>query len=225
MIRIGIHTGQNNTQAYRKAIEKVVALKLVGEFRHNNSNNRSQKLNGYKNYTEFSDIIEDCDAILFLNYSNSHFDALIKAVKSSKHIFLESIHNLDLMEARELMKLAVEANVIFKIGLKESCFACMQEIKSDFENPLLIESIITKKNNRKTQYNILDNEIVDIIFQCLNLMWCYSTHPAFMIFGKKPFFTALLLTSHLRPSPLRSFRRVMLYSRNTWNGQAIVFVS
>jgi len=68
------------------------------------------------------------------------------------------------------MKLSVEANVIFKIGLMESCFACIEKVKEDFENPLLVESFISKKNNKKKDYNILDNEIIDIIFQTLNLI-------------------------------------------------------
>jgi len=34
MIRVGIHTGENNSLQYRKLIEKVSGLQFIGEYRN-----------------------------------------------------------------------------------------------------------------------------------------------------------------------------------------------
>ena len=171
MINIGIHTGHKNIQDYKKAIEPVTEFRFTGAYLNTFVKDAVKRNNGIHFFIDFDELINKNDAIVFLNYDVSQYEYLIKAVKSSKHVFFESVNMLELSDARELMKLAAEANVLFKIGLKDSCFACINDIKSEFENPLLVESIIQKRKRKEhTQFNIIDQEIIDLIFQILSLI-------------------------------------------------------
>lgn len=165
MLNIGIHAGSGRVDAYINFIKQNVNYKLCGIY----DLSIDQKLKKtYRKYTNFDLFLSDCDCIIFTNYSKNHYEQLVKAVKDSKHIFFDSLEQLEFFEAQELMKLSHEANVVFTIGIKNSYFNSIKPSINYFDNPVLVEVTI---NVRNRDMDILINELfVEFLFQILRVI-------------------------------------------------------
>lgn len=165
MLNIGIHAGSGKVDAYINLIKQNVNYKLRGIYELS----KGQKLKkAIEKYTDYDLFISDCDCIIFTNYSKNHYVQLVKAVKDSKHIFFDSLEQLEFIEAQELMKLSHEANVIFTIGIKNSYFNSIKSSYNYFDNPVLVEATI---NGIEKNTDILLNELfIEFLFQILKVI-------------------------------------------------------
>ncbi len=123
----------------------------------------SQKYNLVR-YADVEKLIDDCDAVDIVAPTSSHFKLCEAAIKKGKHVFVEKplAHTMD--EARELVKLAMEANIKFQVGHVERfnpAFLALQEFSL---NPMFIEvHRLAQFNPRGTDVSvILDLMIHDI---------------------------------------------------------------
>ena len=167
MLNVGIHTGHEKIQTYLKIINQSNIFTVSGIYTLSKLQIRQK---GIRIFSTYEELIQECDCILFIGYTKDQFNSLIKALKSSKHVYFDSLDKLEFYEAQELLKLAVEANVVFEIGLKNSFYTGIKNIHKGFENPVLVEIIIHNKLQKDIKVDILNEFIIEFIFQLLKLI-------------------------------------------------------
>ena len=109
-------------------------------------------------------LMDACDAVDIVAPTNFHFDLCKKAIRKGKHVFVEKPLANTMDEARELVKLAKEANIKFQVGHVERFNPAFLALKDQALQPMFIEvHRLAQFNPRGTDVSvILDLMIHDI---------------------------------------------------------------
>ncbi len=165
MLKVGVfgvgHLGKFHLNNW-KEIEGVT---LVGFYDPYDLNAQEVKKEyGLKRFKNVDDLIEACDAIDIVAPTTEHFDLCKKAVLKSKHVFVEKPLCNTMDEAKEIVKLAKEANIKFQVGHVERFNPALLAAKEHELNPMFIEvHRLSQFNPRGTDVSvILDLMIHDI---------------------------------------------------------------
>jgi len=131
--------------------DEQVAAKVESEFKINK-------------YGSIDDLIDAVDVVDIVTPTLSHFECASKALKKCKHVFIEKPVVTSLEEARELIKIAGEANVKVQVGHVERFNPAFLAAESFLDRPMFIESHrLAQFNPRGTDVPvILDLMIHDI---------------------------------------------------------------
>jgi predicted dehydrogenase len=115
-------------------------------------------------FLDADELIGACDAIDIVAPTNFHFELCEKAIRKSKHIFVEKPLANTMDEARQLVKLAQESNIKLQVGHVERFNPAFLALKDMELNPLFIEvHRLAQFNPRGTEVSvILDLMIHDI---------------------------------------------------------------
>jgi hypothetical protein len=110
------------------------------------------------------ELIEASDAVDIVTPTLTHFDCAVKALKKSRHVFIEKPLTHTLKEAKKLLSLANEANVKVQVGHVERFNPAFLAAASYISNPLFIETHrLAQFNPRGTDVSVvLDLMIHDI---------------------------------------------------------------
>ena len=113
MLKIGVigagHLGKIHIKLIKESNDE---YELVGFYDVNPEN--AQKVAKEFQITPYDDIdklIDDCQVVDIVTPTLSHYDCASKALKKSKHVFIEKPLTNTVEEAKKLMLLAEEANV------------------------------------------------------------------------------------------------------------------
>jgi predicted dehydrogenase len=119
---------------------------------------------GLLRYTDSEKLIDDCDIIDIVAPTIFHFKLCEAAIKKGKHVFVEKPLANTMDEARELVKLAKEANIKFQVGHVERFNPAFLALKEYVLQPMFIEvHRLAQFNPRGTDVSvILDLMIHDI---------------------------------------------------------------
>ena len=117
--------------------------------------------------TRFDDVeklMDACDIVDIVAPTTSHFDLCKAAITKGKHVFVEKPLANTMEEARELVKLAKEANIRFQVGHVERFNPAFLALDGYIINPMFIEvHRLAQFNPRGTDVSvILDLMIHDI---------------------------------------------------------------
>jgi predicted dehydrogenase len=165
MLKIGVfgvgHLGKFHLNNW-KEIEDV---KLVGFYDPNDDNafQVSEKY-GLKRYKDAAALMNACDAVDIVAPTTVHHELAKMAILKSKHVFIEKPLANTMTEAKEILKLAREANIKFQVGHVERFNPAFLAIKEYALNPMFIEvHRLSQFNPRGTDVSvILDLMIHDI---------------------------------------------------------------
>ncbi len=117
-----------------------------------------------KRFDSVDALLDTCDAVDIIAPTTFHFDLCKAAIKKGRHVFVEKplAHTMD--EARELVKLAKEANIKFQVGHVERFNPAFLAVKDNMLEPMFIEvHRLAQFNPRGTDVSvILDLMIHDI---------------------------------------------------------------
>ncbi len=165
MLKVGIfgvgHLGKFHINNWRN----IKDAELVGFF----DPNEEAAASVIKQYqlTRFNspeDLIDACDAVDIVAPTTLHFELCEKAIRKSKHVFVEKplANNMD--QANKIVKLAREANVKVQVGHVERFNPAFLALKGQTLNPMFIEvHRLAQFNPRGTEVSvILDLMIHDI---------------------------------------------------------------
>jgi predicted dehydrogenase len=139
--------------------------KLVGFCDPSDENAREvEDKYGIKRFADADQLIESCDAIDIVAPTTEHFELCKKAILKSRHVFVEKPLANTMEEAREIVKLAKEANIKFQVGHVERFNPALLAAKEHDLNPMFIEvHRLSQFNPRGTDVSvILDLMIHDI---------------------------------------------------------------
>jgi predicted dehydrogenase len=109
-------------------------------------------------------LMEECDVIDIVTPTVNHYECAVKALRNSKHIFIEKPLANTIQEAKDMMGLAEEANVKVQVGHVERFNPAFIAAQGFIKQPLFIETHrLAQFNPRGTDVSVvLDLMIHDI---------------------------------------------------------------
>ena len=125
-----------------------------------------------KRFDSVNSLLEVCDAVDIIAPTSQHFELCKAAITNGRHVFVEKPLANTMDEARELVKLAKEANIKFQVGHVERFNPAFLALKDYKLEPMFIEVLrLSQFNPRGTDVSvILDLMIhdIDIILSLVN---------------------------------------------------------
>lgn len=120
---------------------------LVGFYDPNDTAASAVEATGLKRFDTIDALIEEVDVVDIVTPTLSHYDCAVKAIRKSRHVFIEKpiTHTLD--EARELIKLAQEAGIRSQVGHVERYNPAFKAARPYINSPMFIE------NHRLSEFN------------------------------------------------------------------------
>ncbi len=117
-----------------------------------------------KRFLNEDELIERCDAVDIVAPTNFHFEICKKAIRKSKHVFVEKPLANTMSEAKELVDLVKESNIKLQVGHVERFNPAYLSIQNIQVAPMFIEvHRLAQFNPRGTEVSvILDLMIHDI---------------------------------------------------------------
>ena len=119
---------------------------------------------GLKRFDDQETLLDVCDAVDIIAPTTYHFDICEKAIRKSKHVFVEKPLADTMDQAHKIVKLAKEANVKVQVGHVERFNPAYLALKGYKLAPMFIEvHRLAQFNPRGTEVSvILDLVIHDI---------------------------------------------------------------
>jgi predicted dehydrogenase len=165
MLKIAVLGAGHLGKIHLKCIREIADFDLVGFFDPDLENAaKTEKEYGVKYWKSLDDLIDAVDVVDIVTPTISHFECAAKALKKCRHVFIEKPIVTTLNEARELIKIAGEANVKVQVGHVERFNPAFLAAEPLFDRPMFIESHrLAQFNPRGTDVPvILDLMIHDI---------------------------------------------------------------
>lgn len=165
MLKIGVIGAGHLGKIHLRLIKEIPDLLLVGFYDANPAvaETVSREFD-IKAYNSVDELIKDCEAIDIVTPTVYHYENAVKALKNSRHIFIEKPVASTIQEAKSLMQLAKEANVKGQVGHVERFNPAFIAAKPFCSNPMFIETHrLAQFNPRGTDVSVvLDLMIHDI---------------------------------------------------------------
>ena len=165
MLKVGVfgvgHLGKFHLDNWKK----IEGTTLVGFFDPSDENaNAIIEKYQLTRFTEPGELMDACDAIDIVSPTTTHFELARTALTRGKHVFVEKPLANTMDEARELVKLAREANIKFQVGHVERFNPAFLALSGYTIHPMFIEvHRLAQFNPRGTDVSvILDLMIHDI---------------------------------------------------------------
>ena len=165
MLKIGVLGAGHLGKIHIRLIKEIEAFELIGFYDPDAS---LAKEVGAKFeiqvYSDMDQLIEDCEVLDIVTPTVSHFECAEKAIKKSKHVFIEKPLTDTLEHAKVLVALAKEANIVAQVGHVERFNPAFTAISDELIDPMFIEAHrLSTFNPRGTDVSVvLDLMIHDI---------------------------------------------------------------
>src|SRR5258705_1062556 len=165
MLKIGVFGAGHLGKFHLNNWKEIADVELVG-FYDPNDNTAKEVSEKYQlpRFLDANALMDACDLIDVVAPTTNHFEWCEKAIKKSKHVFVEKPLANTMEEARQLVKLAEESGIKFQVGHVERFNPAFLAIKDMQLNPMFIEvHRLAQFNPRGTEVSvILDLMIHDI---------------------------------------------------------------
>jgi predicted dehydrogenase len=165
MLTIGIFGAGHLGKFHIGNWQKIKTAELVGFYDPNNETATAvTKAYKLKRFEDADALMDACDAVDIIAPTTLHFDLCEKAIRKSKHVFVEKPLADTMEQAHKIVKLAKEANVKVQVGHVERFNPAYLALKGYELNPMFIEvHRLSQFNPRGTEVSvILDLMIHDI---------------------------------------------------------------
>ena len=141
MLRIGVLGAGHLGKIHIKCINDSDAYQLVGFYDPDEKISATvEKEFGVRRLSDIQEVIDLCDVVDIVTPTISHFDCAVQALKSSKHVFIEKPVVATPEEARQLIDLAMEADVKVQVGHVERFNPAFIAARPYLRQPLFIET-------------------------------------------------------------------------------------
>ena len=153
-INIGVigvgHLGEHHV----KHLKSIDSFKLIGI--HDINEKRAKSIGtkyGVPLYNNINELIEACDSISLVTPTETHFDIAYHCIKAKKHIFIEKPITKSVNDAKKLLKLGNDKNVIIQVGHIERFNPALTPLNNYTLKPKYIEI------QRLAPYNIRGTDV------------------------------------------------------------------
>lgn len=165
MLKIGVLGAGHLGRIHLKLLKSIEGYEVVGFYDPDDTNsNKAIADHGVTRFATAEALIDAVDVVDVVTPTVSHYDSAVKAIKRSKHVFIEKPVTATAEEARNLISLADEADVKVMVGHVERFNPAFLAVKDRTVNPMFIEAHrLAQFNPRGTDVSvILDLMIHDI---------------------------------------------------------------
>lgn len=165
MLKIGVLGAGHLGKIHLRCIKDIEDYELIGFFDPDEQNAQKTEAEfGIRKWESLDALIDATDVVDIVTPTVSHFDCASRSLKKCRHVFIEKPIVTTLAEARELIKLAEEANVKVQVGHVERFNPAFLSAEKLFNRPMFIETHrLAQFNPRGTDVPvILDLMIHDI---------------------------------------------------------------
>ena len=141
MIKIGVLGAGHLGKIHLQQLKEIPKYDLVGFFDHNEEHTKTVIADhNVLSFNSIDELIENVDVVDIVTPTLSHYDCAVKALKKSKHIFIEKPVTNTLEEAAELVELTREADVKVQVGHVERFNPAFLAAKPYCSDPMFIET-------------------------------------------------------------------------------------
>jgi len=165
MIKIGVLGAGHLGKIHIRLLKEIDKYELVGFYDPNKENAEAVAAEtGLKNFASIEELLDHVDAVDIVTPTITHYDCASKAIKKSKHVFIEKPVTNTIDEAKSLIGLSKEANVKVQVGHVERFNPAFIAGRSYCSSPMFIETHrLAQFNPRGTDVSVvLDLMIHDI---------------------------------------------------------------
>jgi predicted dehydrogenase len=165
MIKVGVFGVGHLGKFHLNNWNEIDGIKIVGFYDPDEKSSLEvAEKYGVKRYKDPAALMNACDIVDVVAPTTVHFEVVKMAILKSKHIFVEKPLANTMDEAKEILKLAKEANIKFQVGHVERFNPAFLAVKDHANNPMFIEvHRLAQFNPRGTDVSvILDLMIHDI---------------------------------------------------------------
>ena len=141
MLKVGIVGVGQFGQNHARILCQSDKCEFVGLYDQNKKRTKgiSEKL-GCKAFNSFDDLISECDALVIVVTTLSHFELAKKALEKGIHVFIEKPITETLAQAEELLKIADKQSLKIQVGHIERFNPAIRSIKDVSLEPMFIEA-------------------------------------------------------------------------------------
>lgn len=173
MLKIGVLGAGHLGKIHIKCIQQIDAYELVGFYDpHPDTAKAASEEYGIPSFDTIEELIELCEVVDIVTPTLSHYDCAEKAIKQSKHIFIEKPITNTIEEARKLIELVNEANVQAQVGHVERFNPAFTASKPYINHPMFIETHrLAQFNPRGTDVSVVLDLMIhdlDIVLSIVN---------------------------------------------------------
>ncbi|MCE3279541.1 MAG: iolX [Bacteroidetes bacterium] len=165
MIKIGVLGAGHLGKIHIRLLKEIDKYEFVGFYDPNPENAEAvAKEFGIKKFNSIDELLDQVDAIDIVTPTITHYDCASKAIKKSKHVFIEKPVTNTIEEAKSLIGLSKEANVKVQVGHVERFNPAFIAGRPYCSSPMFIETHrLAQFNPRGTDVSVvLDLMIHDI---------------------------------------------------------------
>ncbi len=186
-LKIGIIGIGRQGSIHLEYLQQSPYFELVGCYDRNAEKlSRIQEDYGVNVFVNLDELLDAVDVVNISTPPGSHYYYAEKALRKSKHVFIESPITEDLVEAERIVELSREANVIVQIGHVERFNPVFTTVKQLNPQPLIIQTnrvgiINPKKNQTSVVYELMIQDI-DLVLNLVkaNIKYIHATGVAVM---------------------------------------------
>ncbi|MBA3705329.1 MAG: Gfo/Idh/MocA family oxidoreductase [Bacteroidetes bacterium] len=173
MIKIGILGAGHLGKIHIRLLKEIEKYQVIGFYDSNPiAAEEVEKEFAIKRFDTIDALLDEVDAVDIVTPTVTHHDCASRAIKRSKHIFIEKPVTSTIEEAKNLIGLSKEANVKVQVGHVERFNPAFIAAKDYCSNPMFIETHrLAQFNPRGTDVSVvLDLMIhdIDIILSVVN---------------------------------------------------------
>lgn len=172
MLKVGIfgvgHLGKFHINNWLK----ITQAELVGFFDPNDESAKAvEEQYHLKRYADIDSLLDACDAADIVAPTNFHFDLCEKAIRKSKHVFVEKPLADTMEQAHKIVQLAKEANIKVQVGHVERFNPAFTALQGQKLNPMFIEvHRLAQFNPRGTEVSVILDLMIHDIDIILNIV-------------------------------------------------------
>jgi predicted dehydrogenase len=165
MLKIGVLGAGHLGKIHLRLIQEISDYQLIGFYDPDVENGKavSESL-GIPCFATIDELLQQADVVDIVTPTVNHYECAVKALRLSKHVFIEKPLANTLLEAREMIGLAKEANVKVQVGHVERFNPAFKAAMPYIKQPMFIETHrLAQFNPRGTDVSVvLDLMIHDI---------------------------------------------------------------
>ncbi len=162
MLKIGVLGAGHLGKIHINLLKEIDSFELVGFYDPDES--KAEQIKDVPYFKSMDDLMANCDVIDIVTPTVNHYECAVKALRLSKHIFIEKPLANTVQEAKDMIGLAEEANVKVQVGHVERFNPAFIAAQKFIKQPLFIETHrLAQFNPRGTDVSVvLDLMIHDI---------------------------------------------------------------
>jgi predicted dehydrogenase len=168
MLKIGVLGAGHLGKIHIRLLKEISGFEFIGFYDPNIDSAKAvaEEFNT-KNFGSIEELVDAVDVVDIVTPTLSHFDCAVKAIRKSKHIFIEKPITNTVDEARQLIQLADEANVKVQVGHVERFNPAFLASQPFVKHPMFIESHrLAQFNPRGTDVSV----VLDLMIHDLDII-------------------------------------------------------